>query len=333
MPKLVHVPAGLKINAGLTLEAGYIARAVNTDIASDVNTDKLAQVCELASSRADKSLFNLDIDDFDGPIDLLLHLVKRNELPIEKLSLAKVADQFLSCVKQAELFDLEIAGEYLVIAANLLSIKASLLVDPKSAIEIESEEGPDPHAELLQRLRDAAVYQQAAESIASRNMLGIDVFSSAFKFIPDKTAAVAEEPLAKHDLSLLLKAWNRVLKKMPVQKPQMVINWARVSVTEKMKVFVDRLNAAPQKRFLFEELADTLEDLSHLVSSFVAILELCKRQIVFIAQDSFQENIYITLRDENSANTLSSQESMERSEFDINPAETAEEASQIVGNV
>lgn len=325
MPKLVRIPVYLNLKAS---EVG-VDILPDSDLNSDGSSIKLVQVCDLLSARLDKSAFDLDIDDFDGPIDLLLHLVKRNELPIEKLSLAKVADQFFSCVKQAEMHDLEIAGEYLVIAANLLSIKASLLVDPKSQIEIESDEGPDPHAELLQRLREAAVYQQIAQEIASRNLLGVDVFAANLKDNLSKIASPAEEPLAKHDMNLLLKAWNRVLQKMPVQRPQMVINWARVSVTEKMQIFVEKLNSAPQKRFLFQELLEATDDLPHLVSSFVAVLELCKRQLVTISQGSFQDDIFISLKVENADKTEST---FERSEFDQPVAELAGNSDSIGGS-
>ena len=73
--------------------------------------------------------FTVEIDQFNGPIDLLLHLVKQNELPVEKISLARVTSQYMHCIERMGKIDLEIAGEYLVIAATLLSIKSSILLD------------------------------------------------------------------------------------------------------------------------------------------------------------------------------------------------------------
>ncbi|RIL11386.1 MAG: segregation/condensation protein A, partial [Proteobacteria bacterium] len=100
--------------------------------------------------------FEVKLDVFDGPIDLLLHLVKQNELPIEKVSLAKVASQYLECLEKMRYFDLDVAGEYLVIAATLVSIKSSILLNQPVEL-VEDEEGNlvDPHEELLNRLREA----------------------------------------------------------------------------------------------------------------------------------------------------------------------------------
>ncbi|MCB0334091.1 MAG: segregation/condensation protein A, partial [Bdellovibrionales bacterium] len=122
--------------------------------------------------------FEVQLAFFQGPIDLLLHLVKRNELSIETVSLAEVASQYLECLDKMRQFDLEVAGEYLVIAATLLAIKSSVLLDePIELVEDEDGNLVDPHEELLRRLREAEVYKDGAQALGQRHMYGIDVFS------------------------------------------------------------------------------------------------------------------------------------------------------------
>jgi segregation and condensation protein A len=306
---LVRVPQNLKqneIQAELDLTQASELESGSKDSENNPKPSLETKV------QVEQGVFNLSIDEFDGPIDLLLHIVKRNELPIEKLSLAKVADQFLNCVKQAEFYDLEIAGEYLVIAANLLSIKAALLVDPRSEIQLDSDEGPDPHDELLNRLRAAAIYQEAARNIGNRDLLGINVFAP---IAPSAASSLsrAEQPLAKHDSTLLMQAWKRVLAKIPVAPKQLVMSWTKVSVTDKMKNFVERLKAHAGEKMSFEDLMATESDLPNLVASFVAILEMCKRQIAQVMQEGLDQQIFIALRSEDLELPA---ETMAESEFD-----------------
>ena len=113
----------------------------------------MQQSGESASFTAVPQFFSVQTPLFDGPIDLLLHLVKTNELPITKLSLAEVAEQYMQCLDMMRSLDLEIAGEYLVIAATLLSIKSSVLLDEPVEM-VPDEEGNlyDPYEALLEQL-------------------------------------------------------------------------------------------------------------------------------------------------------------------------------------
>lgn len=300
--KLVHFPKSLLVEN---------ASALDQDLGSIVSEEQESSSCSSQQS-INPQVFSLSLEDFDGPIDLLLHLVKRNELPIEKLSLAKVADQFLQCIKQAVDFDLELAGEYLVIAATLLSIKAALLVDPKSEQQIELDEGPNPHDELLRRLREAEVYQEAARLIASKNILGIDVFAASILASSTKLEKAEDPGLAQHDSALLAKALNRILASIP-SPVGITLNWNRISIGERMQFFVDRLKNRPGEMVSFEELIGEEKTLPILVSSFVALLELCKRRLIHIVQNGYQDSISLCLL---STEDLSAT-SYAQSEFDV----------------
>jgi segregation and condensation protein A len=126
--------------------------------------------------------FEVKLELFDGPLDLLLHLVKKRELPIEKVSLSEVTGQYLECIKNLRYYDVEVAAEYLVIAATLLSVKASVLLnDPVELVVDESGSLVDPHEELLRRLRELEAFRAAAGDLANRPMLGCDVFAAPAK--------------------------------------------------------------------------------------------------------------------------------------------------------
>ena len=237
--------------------------------------------------------FSVKVELFDGPIDLLLHLVKSRELPIEKLSLAQVAAQYLECIENIRHVDLEVAGEYLVIAATLISIKAAVLLNEPVEL-VADEEGNliNPHDELLLRLREAEVYKQGAELLLKRDYLGIDVFSppSALKHLPAASAGA----LLPHNPMLLGKAFRKLLEKVDASSSLYTVMVESVSVIERMVQILDFLGAAggPVE---FERLIPNLNNRGVLIASFVALLELCKRQAIYVSQSEIFEQIFVGL--------------------------------------
>ncbi len=228
------------------------------------------------------SPFRISLSDFDGPIDLLLHLVKSHELPIERVSLAQVTEQYLSVIEGLPDLDLEVASEYLVVAATLLSIKACALLSEKSAFEGELEENmPDPHRELLENLRRAEVFKEGAVTLQDRDLLGVDVFRAK----PTLDAVEDPEPqFVSHDAMLLGEAFRKLLEKNGATKALLRIEFDSTSVVERMIKILDNLKAAGTPlRFskLFEDLSDRLS----LIGSFVALLELAKRRAIVIKQE------------------------------------------------
>jgi len=237
--------------------------------------------------------FSVRIELFDGPIDLLLHLVKSRELPIEKLSLAEVTAQYLECVENMRHLDLEIAGEYLVIAATLISIKAAVLLNEPVDLVPDGEGNlVDPHDELLRRLREAEIYKEGARHLLERDFLGIDVFSppsSLGRFPPPPAVE-----FASHSPMLLGKAFRRVLERIQSDKPLYRVVVASVSVVERMVYILDALRYA-KEALPFEKLIPDLNHRSLVIASFVALLELCKRQVIVVSQDQCFDTIYVGL--------------------------------------
>jgi len=236
--------------------------------------------------------FQVRLDLFDGPIDLLLHLVKIRELPIEKLSLASVANQYLECIESARKFDLEIAGEYLVIAATLLSIKSSVLLgEPVGLIEDADGNLVDPHDELLRRLREAEVYKESVAHLTSRALLGVDVFANNALF-DDIRAPEAE--LKDHDPFLLGKAFKKLLENAgPAFKLE--ISYDPVSIVQRMMEVIESLKQA-DGRMEFYKLVPDLTNRASIITTFIALLELCKRQIIEAEQKQTNEEIFVVLK-------------------------------------
>jgi segregation and condensation protein A len=235
--------------------------------------------------------FEVSLDLFDGPIDLLLHLVKQNELPIEKVSLAEVTSQYLACIESFPNFDLEVAGEYLVIAATLVSIKSSVLLnEPVEMVPDAEGNMVDPHEELLKRLRLAEIYREGAGYLNDRTILGIDVFAPppALDSIPPAPVVYKE-----HDPLLLGKAFRKLISQL--KDPQsMTITVDSISIVDRMMRIIDILKASSEP-LPFQKLLPDLTTRAAVISGFIALLELCKRHVINVRQDDSFEEIYISL--------------------------------------
>lgn len=263
--------------------------------------------------------FHIDIDDFRGPIDLLLHLVKQSELEIEKVSLAQVAEQYLQFVESMKHLDLDLVGEYLVIAATLLSIKSSILLDePVELVPDEDGNLIDPHEELLRKLREAAIYKDGAEYLQTLDQLGQDVFQSAPHL---RHVGRAPVPFKEHDPLLLGKAFRKLLEKADHGNDTYTVTMESVSVVQRMVEIVDQLRESGDA-IPFEEVIPDLSSRAALIGSFIALLELCKRQVIVVKQDESFEQILIGLASDNvELGEITS-------EFD-----TAEEQEKVTANV
>ncbi len=248
--------------------------------------------------------FKVELEQFEGPIDLLLHLVKQHELPIEKLSLAHVSDQYLEALEAMRFFDIEVAAEYLVIAATLVSIKSSVLLsepnDGETGLDID---GLDPHEELLHRLREAEIYQDGAKQLSRMEQLGVDIFPT-----PPRLKGIERGPekLADHDPYLLGKAFRRMLEKAEPENPYR-IELESVSIVERMMNVLDQLKQSSAPRS-FESLVPANPTRGIIVGTFIALLELCKRQTIRVSQE--EEEILIRLAN------LEGEEALIASEFD-----------------
>lgn len=225
-------------------------------------------------------------DIFEGPLDLLLHLVKKNEMEVASIPIATITDQYLAYLDLLHELDLDVAGEYLVMAATLLHIKSRTLLPEE---EQEEEEGEDPRARLVQQLLEYQRYREAAEELARREMLERDVFARLPTAGEDEDR---EEILLDVSLGGLLDALREVLKRTATGAAHAIM-LEEVSLTECLCAVVDKLRAEGEMFFsdLFPQDAPRLR----ILVTFLALLELVRTRIVQIRQEELFGPIRVSL--------------------------------------
>ncbi|MEQ8888796.1 MAG: segregation/condensation protein A, partial [Sandaracinaceae bacterium] len=232
--------------------------------------------------------FQISLPDFEGPLDLLLHLIRKHELDILDLPIAFVTERYLQYVTLMEKLDLDIASEYLVMAATLAHIKSKMLLpqEPDDQDDEEPEDEIDPRAELIRRLLEYQKYKVAAEQLGSRPIPGRDVFGRG----SEAPRASGPPPLASTSLFKLLDAFNSVLKRAQADLA-FEITPEGVSIQDRMRQLTDVLRERREVRFedLFEENVTVYD----LVITFMAILEMAKRRLVKIYQSDAHSPIHL----------------------------------------
>jgi segregation and condensation protein A len=239
----------------------------------------------------------VQLEIFEGPLDLLLHLIKKNEVSISDIPIAVITEQYLATLEMMESLNLDVAGEFLVMAATLVHIKSRMLL-PLADNEDDEEEGTDPRAELVRRLLEYQRFKDAADQLERRDVLSRDVFARA--------AASAEEidPPAFHEVSVfeLLTALRRVMERLPKDAVHEV-SLEKITVREKMTLLLDILRA--QGHTLFESLFAGVKTRMEVVVTFLAMLELVKARVIRVFQEEMSGPIQIeALTDMDQASTL-----------------------------
>jgi segregation and condensation protein A len=211
--------------------------------------------------------YTVKVDVFEGPLDLLLHLIKQNQLDIYDIPIALITEQYLEYIRIMKALDLTIAGEFLVMAATLMHIKSRMLL-PAPIEEEEEEEVGDPRAELVPRLVEYKRFKEAAVRLSQQALLGVDVFIRPAQEIE------AEEGEIEADLFHLIDALRELLKRQEVDDFHEV-TLDRVTLRDKMTELCERLQGAREAvpfSALFTPLATRVE----LIVTFLALLELIR---------------------------------------------------------
>jgi segregation and condensation protein A len=230
----------------------------------------------------------ITLDKFEGPLDLLLHLIRKEEMDIYEIEIAQITAQYLAFIDAMQTLNLDIAGEYLVMAATLLHIKSRMLL-PVHEEEMIEEEDLDPRAELIRRLLDYQRYKDAALTFAALPQLDRDIFLAA----PVAEDGEEEESpeLEPVGLYALVEAFRDLLKKAPKDFVHEVTA-EHLSVTERIQTILNRLQERPQ--LPFSELLPVQLVRSEVVVMFLAMLELVKMNLVKIYQNRRCAEIWLT---------------------------------------
>jgi segregation and condensation protein A len=235
----------------------------------------------------EKSPYTVRLEMFEGPLDLLLHLIHKNEIDIINIPIALITEQYLEYLKVMRVLNLDMAGEYLLMASTLLHIKSKMLLPISS--EEEEEEGEDPRAELVRRLLEYQKYKEAASRLERRPMLDRDVF---VRLALAEDGESTEEEKIEVSLFELLDAFREVLERAKPETIHEVI-LDRVTVEEKVQEILTFLQR--EKRSLAFHLLFPQEASRRLIIvTFLAILELVKMKLVRIFQLAPFETIRIS---------------------------------------
>ena len=227
----------------------------------------------------------VQLEIFEGPLDLLLHLIKKNEVSITDIPIASITEQYLATLELMESLSLDVAGEFLVMAATLIHIKSRMLL-PAGADEDDEEEGDDPRSELVRQLLEYQRFKDAADQLEQREILTRDVFIRS-AMPSEEAAAPAFRQLSVFEL---LNALRRVIDRLPKDVFHQV-ELDKITVREKMTLLLDKLRA--DGRVLFDELFDSAKTRMDVVVMFLAVLELVKVRAIIIFQEQVTDPIVI----------------------------------------
>jgi segregation and condensation protein A len=232
--------------------------------------------------------YKVQFEVFEGPLDLLLYLIKKEEVDIYEVNLTKLATQFIAHIDLMREFDLEIAGEFLVMAATLMYIKSRELLPVDQQVVVEAEdEGEDPRWELIRQLVEYKKFKDAAAKLQVREGEQENIFPR----VPGKIEFVADAPAVKLEVSIfdLLNAVNVVLQRFnKVESSSREIYEDKWTVSEKIEYVLNVLNSRPSVRFV--ELFESASSRTEVICTFLALLELIRlKQLACIQPEPFDE--------------------------------------------
>jgi len=229
---------------------------------------------------------------FEGPLDLLLHLVKEHQVDLFDIPIARITESYLATLQEMRALDIDVAGEFLHMAAQLLLMKSKLLLPRTEVAEDASPEeaaGVDPRAELVRRLLEYQKYKAAAEELAGHDLLDREVFARRVR-LPPPVASEGPEGLADVSVFKLIEALDRALAHA---KPEFghEIMADRLSITDAISRVAEALRA--RGRISFEELLAGPEGAPHgrsaVIATFLALLEMARLKLVRLWQPSAEE--------------------------------------------
>ncbi len=217
--------------------------------------------------------YEIKLDVFEGPLDLLVHLIKKNEVDIFDIPIAVITDQYLEYLDMMKSLNMEIAGDFLVMASTLVHIKSRMLLP----LPADGEE-EDPRMEIARPLMEYMAFKEASEELNRRNLLERDIF---IRKAPQEKAADGGETPLHVSLFQLMDAFKTVLERSRVG-PVLTFSQEQWSIRERMHFILSRIRQ--QKKMFFEDLFSEGRTVSECIATFLALLELVNRGLVTVYQ-------------------------------------------------
>lgn len=235
--------------------------------------------------------YKIMIDEFEGPMDLLLHLIKKENIDIIDISIEAITKQYLDYIEQMENLNLDIASEYLIMAAELLEIKSSKLLPKKD----DEEEEEDLEANFINRLIEYKQYKEVTEQFKELEETRKEIYTK----IPDSLNQYKEDSkidLGDTTIDDLVNAFSKFLNRKEMEKPlNTKITSKEYNIDERSYEIKKILKR--NKRMNFRELFDVYRR-DYVVITFLSILSMAKKQEIDIKQDNNFKDIYISLKED-----------------------------------
>jgi len=238
--------------------------------------------------------YEVKLATFEGPLDLLLHLINQYEIDIYDIPVAEMTKQYMHYIQTMEELELNIASEYLVMAATLLAIKSHMLLPKQKIIDDIDEYVEDPREELMERLIEYRKYKEAAEVLKDKEFEANQTFTRPPINFPD---AELKTPVVKGDLSIydMLEALNKMFVRKEWDQPLGTkVTRVEVSMAETMQSILTIVGHA--KNGVSFDALFTHPTRSHIVVTFISLLELMKNNDVYCKQEGNFSALYVYTR-------------------------------------
>ncbi len=239
----------------------------------------------------DPFAYNVELPQFEGPLDLLLHLIQKHELDILDIPMQFITSKYLAYLDVMRELTIDVASEYLVMAAVLTHIKSKMLLPRVPSDQPDELEQMllDPREELVRRLLEYQKFKQAAAELGARGTLGADVFARP-ELPPTARPPLDEIPLAKVPVFSLLDAFQKLLQRRKLTLTHEV-NFEKLTITDRISQLVTVLEV--RRRVAFEDLFEDAASKFDLVLTFLALLEMSKMRLTRLFQADAESGIYV----------------------------------------
>ena len=232
----------------------------------------------------------VELPQFEGPLDLLLHLITKHELDIFDIPIGFITEKYLDYLSVLKTMSIDIASEYLVMAATLAHIKSKMLLPtpPSDDGEGQEDDEQDPRAELVRRLLEYQKYKAAAAELGERSLLGASVFGRG-ELEPEPAGPA---PLAPIGVFSLIDAFQRIADRRKIRLDH-EIDFDRISITERIGELIDRLRVLGA--CTIEDLLSEQEGIGELIITFLALLEMTRLRMTRLQQSHPLAPVHVAL--------------------------------------
>jgi segregation and condensation protein A len=247
--------------------------------------------------------YEVKLEIFEGPLDLLLHLIHKNEVDIFDIPITTITEQYLAYLDMMKALNISVAGDFLVMASTLIHIKSKMLLPGIN----EGDEDEDPRDEITRPLLEYMRLKEMAEELSEREILGKDVFTRQ-DFSLDQEQIDAEVPRLDVSLFQLIDAFKRIMEKLE-PGADLTLEHEKWSIKEKSQLIVSFLKQRGE--MFFDEIFTEDRNVSELIVTFLALLELVHTGLVRVFQPSYRSGIRLVAHFDQDERTDNSEQSGE----------------------